>query len=94
MQCIRALQASALETDKDLAKFEEEMARGSQVGRYTQFCGMPPRGSGACRLARVPCLSLRLRSYGATISLRRWLPLGGEVRAEVAKALTSPKLLD
>ena len=33
--CIRALQASALETDKDLAKFEEEMARGSQVCRYT-----------------------------------------------------------
>ena len=29
---------------------------------------LPPRGYGACRLARVPCWSCRLRSYGATVS--------------------------
>ena len=41
MQCIRALQASALETDKDLAKFEEEMARptGSGFG-FCHACWM------------------------------------------------------
>ena len=65
------LQASALETDKDLAKFEEEMARGSQVGRYTQFCGMPPRVLQPAAAPRTAVVHGNLASTGRLSPVRR-----------------------
>ena len=113
------IQASALETDKDLANIEEEIV----VCVSARSCGTRFVGAAAASvhslLVGARPRPLRVSSLGAAPTRFWGMPtgaramlvvtpkklwrdhsfaevaaFGGDVRAEVAKALTSPKLLD
>ena len=66
------LQASASETDKEIVVCVSARSCG------TRFVGAAAASVHSLLVGAVPCWSLRLRSYGATISLRRRLPLGAK----------------
>ena len=89
------LEASASETGKEI------VVRVSARSCGTRFVGAAAGSVHSLLMRAVPCWPLRRRSYGATISLRRRLPLGAKCAPRwprrsprQAAGLTTPGVAD